>query len=78
VIVRKINNIVKLPPSISLAVGAMLPTGGTLAMSAVISCQKSLDNLVNQKGELAVGGCLREMPSFTEVMIVMNTLCARV
>ncbi|XP_055334864.1 uncharacterized protein LOC129585952 isoform X2 [Paramacrobiotus metropolitanus] len=50
VVVRKLNNIVKLPSSISLAVGAMLPTGGTLAMSTVIHCQKYLEEVVNAKG----------------------------
>lgn len=49
-IVRKLNNIVKLPASISLAVGALLPTGGTLAMSAVIHSQKQLERLVAING----------------------------
>ncbi|OQV21330.1 hypothetical protein BV898_04811 [Hypsibius exemplaris] len=61
-VVRELKNVVKLPASISLAVGAMLPTGGTLAMSAVIRCRETLANVVAQKGHCNIvimgAGCL--------------------
>lgn len=50
-IVPDLKYLIPLPDNLKLSVAAMLPTGALLAMSAVLSAHKHIDNLLKKRGE---------------------------
>jgi NADPH:quinone reductase-like Zn-dependent oxidoreductase len=50
-IVPELKYLIPVPDNLSLSVAAMLPTGALLAMSAVLSAHKHVDELFEQRGE---------------------------